>query len=322
MDDRRNFNTSHVTVYLKRDDCDFCSTIFQYISCYCLSFCSLPPFSVGVDFNTSHVTVYLIRSHIIINSIYISIHLMLLFILLEFDLALVFPTFQYISCYCLSSSLMSKKKRMNHFNTSHVTVYLRQLRTLSESRVDFNTSHVTVYRLMHQNGVWIMVFQYISCYCLSSIFIRLSSILRYFNTSHVTVYRGQLLTEPIKTIFQYISCYCLSAERRSNRVVRSAFQYISCYCLSTPHNPVTVPYPVFQYISCYCLSHFGTPDLMLLYRFQYISCYCLSLTALACSTQFLSFQYISCYCLSKHHSNDSLSLQHFNTSHVTVYLTS
>ena len=80
MDDRRNFNTSHVTVYLKRDDCDFCSTIFQYISCYCLSFCSLPPFSVGVDFNTSHVTVYLIRSHIIINSIYISIHLMLLFI--------------------------------------------------------------------------------------------------------------------------------------------------------------------------------------------------------------------------------------------------
>ena len=54
----RNFNTSHVTVYLyERGFVDF-ADIFQYISCYCLSLILSLYKPMLYHFNTSHVTVY------------------------------------------------------------------------------------------------------------------------------------------------------------------------------------------------------------------------------------------------------------------------
>ena len=78
---------------------------FQYISCYCLSICS-----IGFIFHCP-----------------ISIHLMLLFIVIRASLSPISYRFQYISCYCLSSTTHRSLEQSIYFNTSHVTVYLRDL---------------------------------------------------------------------------------------------------------------------------------------------------------------------------------------------------
>ena len=100
------------------------STIFQYISCYCLSASSDIACTFVFHFNTSHVTVYLLAPFLSKWINIISIHLMLLFI-----------AFQYPSVYVMS-----------HFNTSHVTVYRGSGKAELECVWHFNTSHVTVYR--------------------------------------------------------------------------------------------------------------------------------------------------------------------------------
>ena len=96
------------------------------------------------------------------------------------------------------------------FTTSHVTVYQNAYKNTNH-RIYFNTSHVTVYQIlvMHHafsflisihlmllfirmaavGGERSIVFQYISCYCLSV------SGFDSFISAH---------------LFQYISCYCLS----------------------------------------------------------------------------------------------------------------
>ena len=141
------------------------------------------------DFNTSHVTVY--HPHIALLNVhpFISIHLMLLFIQDLLLSLLNIIEFQYISCYCLSA----KTRIMMHlidFNTSHVTVYQWLQLRLNTKLIDFNTSHVTVYQqqrlcywcicfisihlmllfiyLQDYNSDMSKIFQYISCYCLSS----------------------------------------------------------------------------------------------------------------------------------------------------------
>ena len=96
-----------------------------------------------------------------------------------------------------------------YFNTSHVTVYLKEgdgrlgrsnisihlmlLFIKKETTINFvsryfNTSHVTVYRRDILNRIVDVSFQYISCYCLSINFETLKICRYYFNTSHVTVY--------------------------------------------------------------------------------------------------------------------------------------
>ena len=172
---------------------------------YCL-LCRRPV----ADFNTSHVTVYHDPSFYY----------------------RIYEAFQYISCYCLSvhspprlvGILISihlmllfivlahtQKLKGANFNTSHVTVYRGATITRTQSGKYFNTSHVTVYRIPDTDEAFEMVFQYISCYCLSnsiqplkSLFVKFQYIscyclsdlqifllhcLRNFNTSHVTVYR-------------------------------------------------------------------------------------------------------------------------------------
>ena len=119
---------------------------FQYISCYSLSGrsvrtnCSL---NVSIHlmllfigkckkvkfcyfcFNTSHVTLY--------RAIHLSrIHKTI--------------SFQYISCYSLSSHQSQKTGINACFNTSHVTLY-RYMFFLCSLLHRFNTSHVTLYLL-------------------------------------------------------------------------------------------------------------------------------------------------------------------------------
>ena len=142
--------------------------LFQYISCYCLSM-------IGLAKGDDH------------------------------------PVFQYISCYCLSASTASASTISSNFTTSHVTVYQWYYDSRLFTFIDFNTSHVTVYQIlvMHHafsflisihlmllfirmaavGGERSIVFQYISCYCLSV------SGFDSFISAH---------------LFQYISCYCLS----------------------------------------------------------------------------------------------------------------
>ena len=142
----KNFNTSHVTVYLPEDYKLESVYEFQYISCYCLSI-GIPNVNKwSYNFNTSHVTVYQILVTSDEYALLISIHLMLLFIKQNEKLYDLLERFQYISCYCLSRSSMFAFLFSLHFNTSHVTVY-------------------PIRSFLHFS---VPEFQYISCYCLSN----------------------------------------------------------------------------------------------------------------------------------------------------------
>ena len=76
------------------------------------------------------------------------------------------------------------------------------------------------------------LFQYISCYCLSGLSLGLFNDQADFNTSHVTVYLTPRTPTIMVPTFQYISCYCLSSLVIIWFLVPPSFQYISCYCLS------------------------------------------------------------------------------------------
>ena len=99
-----DFNTSHVTVYLyvvkgfQGDNLEF-----QYISCYCLS----APSKYGNDkaLSFQYISCYCLSRRALsgeMEDMSISIHLMLLFILVQDKLSSYPRKFQYISCYCLS----------------------------------------------------------------------------------------------------------------------------------------------------------------------------------------------------------------------------
>ena len=184
--------------------------IFQYISCYCLSNKANILEGEQNNFNTSHVTVYRLQACTVHRYAYISIHLMLLFIL---SLLTKFTTVLSISIHlmllfiCISAGVTLV---VCYFNTSHVTVYLTGSSTRESRTIYFNTSHVTVYHhwknakprwmsiSIHLMLLFIVLnslsdnpvslFQYISCYCLSLVNWLVKIFDFYFNTSHVTVY--------------------------------------------------------------------------------------------------------------------------------------
>ena len=113
---------------------------------------------------------------------------MLLFINTEVGEESIILQFQYISCYCLSylggcvglARIISIHLMLlfiiirniiqtvcMDFNTSHVTVYHLFYLDKDIPNEYFNTSHVTVYlnsATLLSNS---LLFQYISCYCLS-----------------------------------------------------------------------------------------------------------------------------------------------------------
>ena len=119
--------------------------------------------------------------------------------------------FQYISCYCLSSFVISPTSYRLYFNTSHVTVYLSMFAFSHEKQSNFNTSHVTVYQSIKGNcrTIWTISIH------LMLLFIFVLSLLM-----HNLCW------------FQYISCYCLSKLYLCLVLQSKQFQYISCYCLS------------------------------------------------------------------------------------------
>ena len=139
-------------------------------------------------FNTSHVTLYRWKVNNF-STLFVSIHLMLLFIELIRKLQEIGYEFQYISCYSLSESCNSwfpstvtfqyiscyslSDFRFSEDCSGRVSIHLMLLfigkyyssQTPEQNR--FNTSHVTLYQL-HVLSTMIRLF------C--------------FNTSHVTLY--------------------------------------------------------------------------------------------------------------------------------------
>ena len=184
------FNTSHVTLYRLENF----ATPFPFASFNTSHVTLYPPedwWSQDLDgrFNTSHVTLYLAY--------------------IEGD-TVQFLLFQYISCYSLSRWGEERGKRssvsihlMLLFIKFHyvpniliniVSIHLMLLFIMTPEYTaahndGFNTSHVTLYQYAIILTVQERMFQYISCYSLS------------------TVYRPRHIW---LRAFQYISCYSLS----------------------------------------------------------------------------------------------------------------
>ena len=169
MERNQNFNTSHVTVYLSVTDFGSTnSSVFQYISCYGLSFrkgnhllqnCIFQYISCyGLSYTYFDLMSGLFAFQ------YISCYGLSKTFTEDFYTYLLF---QYISCYGLSKIQNLVFQEKIHFNTSHVTVYLQYVIHAEEKHVNFNTSHVTVYHYTKDRTRDIIRFQYISCYGLS-----------------------------------------------------------------------------------------------------------------------------------------------------------
>ena len=164
-----------------------------------------------------------------------------------------------------------------HFNTSHVTVYLHHFCNLSS---------------------YFLLFQYISCYCLSHPTQTRALYNCYFNTSHVTVYPKPLLSNLACKFISIHLMLLFICKEKVQFLKRVGFQYISCYCLSK-WIPISARLPEeFQYISCYCLSRIRMRFIQKLNDFNtsHVTVY---RGAMKVTT---------------------LTARHFNTSHVTVYL--
>ena len=178
---------------------------------------------------------------------------MLLFIREAFKDQTTVLLFQYISCYSLSKVDMKKAMKRASFNTSHVTLYLRKMRIwCSHADVSIHLMLLFIYVLeaLHlgsqvsihlmllfidkekEIGYIVKMFQYISCYSLSTHTITIGGSGTCFNTSHVTLYRYAGHGHVTAAEFQYISCYSLSSKSRKDLADRYLFQYISCYSLS------------------------------------------------------------------------------------------
>ena len=165
-----------------------------------------------------------------------------------------------------------------------------------------------------------VMFQYISCYSLSSSGIFLPVIIGVsihlmllfienldvitanlnlrFNTSHVTLYLF-----PINTKFLKEQCFNTShvtlypfPQNTGQLLLRVSIHlmllFIFCF-FST--SDAAVP---FQYISCYSLSLRHYTPVLSQSKFQYISCYSLSNIIKLLNSLIITFQYISCYSLS------------------------
>ena len=167
-----------------------------------------------------------------------------------------------------------------HFNTSLVTVYHRISDQGWCGRTDFNTSHVTVYQHADHNninrtcisihlmllfiparwGVYVgeMIFQYISCYCLSEWLVTMPLDDWNFNTSHVTVYLPSCSSSlsygliSIHLMLLFIASDSRKILRCSNISIHLMLLFIKAAKAGTSSEAS------FQYISCYCLSTYKT----------------------------------------------------------------
>ena len=120
-------------------------------------------------------------------------------------------------------------------------------------------------------------------------------------------------------VFQYISCYGLSQPRCTGGRDRIQFQYISCYGLSGEYFMHRQDINRFQYISCYGLSFTkGSSTISIaisihpMLRFIADLKICMILLKLISIHPMLRFIFPFCIPFD--------IVNHFNTSHVTVYL--
>ena len=184
-------------------------SLFQYISCYCLSCPIIIIVPCHSHFNTSHVTVYL-SAHVVT----------------VFELA-----FQYISCYCLSGSapdyssifqisihLMLLFIGMTHkyivwstnFNTSHVTVYREgRINNRTVNNISIHLMLLFIFTRPTNQHLFFFISIHLMLLFIFSLWLWWYHLYD-FNTSHVTVYLLSILRQPWYWKFQYISCYCLS----------------------------------------------------------------------------------------------------------------
>ena len=119
-----NFNTSHVTVYLKPYISDLTVWIFQYIPCYCLSADRVC--TPGEFCGFQYIPCYCLSSCKLFQIILVISFQYIPCYCLSLDrLACTVDSFsfQYIPCYCLSKALTQCLYQWHYFNTSHVTVY-------------------------------------------------------------------------------------------------------------------------------------------------------------------------------------------------------
>ena len=144
-------------------------------------------------------------------------------------------------------------------------------------------------------------FQYISCYCLSFLFMSRIILVYYFNTSHVTVYLIELFC--VRFCHYDFNTSHVTVYRPCNNIrycYGCIFQYISCYCLS--NKDLLYQFQVPDFNTSHVTVYRTTKEVDDYERkFQYISCYCLSIPRIRTFSAFSSFQYISCYCLSLPH---------------------
>ena len=128
--------------FCNRSDC----IRFQYISCYCLS--------TATSYQLEHA--------------FISIHLMLLFIL-HASIAAVISS--VISIHLML--LFINRQRIPVHDVLQISIHLMLLfihlpQVILHRITHFNTSHVTVYLDLIIHSSTQSLFQYISCYCLSA----------------------------------------------------------------------------------------------------------------------------------------------------------
>ena len=157
---------------------------------------------------------------------------MLLFIIKASNEFVKMAKFQYISCYSLSTFWTYMNTLEQRFNTSHVTLYRRDVGTwtwgwcvsihlmllfISQRQPDrrlqwcFNTSHVTLYR--QRTGLWII-------WNVS------------FNTSHVTLYHIKTAKQNLWNSVAIHLMLLFIRNAQSWSEIKQRFQYISCYSLS------------------------------------------------------------------------------------------
>ena len=183
--------------------------MFQYISCYSLSYLHSRQNAFFVSFQ--YISCYSLSQQTTIRTMQasVSIHLMLLFISRQYQEA------QYLLDVSIHLMLL----------------FIQFLASYDELEISFNTSHVTLYLERASDFVDTMtLFQYISCYSLSKEGIDNMKDVRSFNTSHVTLYRlsyrnsYQLhLGFNTSHVTLYHSCFAGAGANCSK------FQYISLY---------------------------------------------------------------------------------------------
>ena len=184
------FNTSHVTVYHSR--ASFCNSFnihfnTSHVTVYQQRNCTGSTRDIiSIHLMLLFITVWMYHP---CSRCSISIHLMLLFICNQNCDSRCGWLFQYISCYCLSKIQGASIKYCYGFQYISCYCLSYPVHCLHHSLPHFNTSHVTVYLLHPPNNPYplsisihlmllfisstnitvgkLIIFQYISCYCLS-----------------------------------------------------------------------------------------------------------------------------------------------------------